>query len=408
MNNLVDILTEKESEWLDFKREFHDNNAKLLHDILCLSNAHYDGDRFLVFGVSDDKTIYGIENDLNRKTNAELHDFLRQINLNRIPKIELTFHQIEAHEVGIIRIFNVPEKPYFVRKDFQVGKFYVRAGVIYTRLSDTNIPHNDTAPEDHIERMWKERIEVKNIKALSLEEKFPVKLNHSREHVHKVLGEPDAIGWQLEQYYSEGIEISYDQHHDFVEGLTITHLPSGTAFEGTLFGIKLGDTFSKAKEVLGPPDFWGLSYENTSMAVWEIADTYVLIWIWSNKKRDNSVPFQQLGTIRSISYCNKKSLIGYNVLAAKAMEQIKRGEKPKEFEREDIQHIDIEDPLFDEPFELLGGKPAIMGGAEVWVGFPESKEVIAFWIYPLEWRYPVIRAVYKLTKESPEEDLESA
>ncbi len=67
MNDLQSITAQKESEWLDFKREFHSNNAKLLHDILCLSNALYDGDRFIVFGIANDKTIFGVENDPNKK-----------------------------------------------------------------------------------------------------------------------------------------------------------------------------------------------------------------------------------------------------------------------------------------------------------------------------------------------------
>jgi hypothetical protein len=93
--------------------------------------------------------------------------------------------------------------------------------VIYTRLGDTNIPRNETAPEDHIEIMWKEHFGLLNPKAISLEVDFPVKLDDTREHVLKVLGEPDTTGWQIEHYYSEGIEVSYDQHFDTVDGLIV-------------------------------------------------------------------------------------------------------------------------------------------------------------------------------------------
>lgn len=398
MNDLQNIITENESVWLDFKREFHTNTAKLLHDILCLSNAQYEGDRFIVFGVANDKSIFGVENDPNRKTNSDIHDFLRQVRLNKIPQVELTFHQINEHEIGFLKITNSPDKPYFITKDFQKDKFIVRNGVIYTRLSDTNIPSNDSAPEDHIERMWRERIEYKNIKSLSFEENFPVKLEDTMEHVLEVLGEPDGTGWRIAHYYSEGIEISYDQHYDFVDGVSIYHLPSGTAFEGTLFGIKLGDSFAKVKDSVGNPSYWGLCYQKSSVAVWEIDDKLLFVMIWSNKNHDDSIPFQQLGTVRTISYCNKKSFIGYNALVARAMEQIGRGEIPNDFEREDITitGIDLNSPLFQKEYELLGARPALMGGAEVLVGFTESKEVIAFWIYPLQWQYPVIRAIYNL------------
>lgn len=122
MNDLQEIIAQNESEWLDFKREFHTNTAKLLHDILCLSNAFYDGDRFIVFGVGDDKTIRGVESDPNRKTNADVHDFLRQMHLNKIPQVELTFHQLAGHEIGLLRIKNTPFKPYIIQRDFQRDK----------------------------------------------------------------------------------------------------------------------------------------------------------------------------------------------------------------------------------------------------------------------------------------------
>ena len=187
-----------------------------------------------------------------------------------------------------------------------------------------------------------------------------------------------------------------------MDGISIYYLPSGTAFEGTLLGIKLGDPFSKVKENLGNPLYWGLSYEKSSIAVWEFDEKLLLIRIWSNKNGDVSIPFQQLGTVRSISYCNQKSFIAYNALVARAIDQIGRGEIPKEFEHENISisGIELNSPIFQEEYELLGAQPAMFGGAEVLVGFPETKEVIAFWIYPLQWRYPVIRAIYKMENSS--------
>lgn len=241
MLNVHSLISRPESESIDFKRKFHENNAKLLHDILCLSNSFYDDDRFIVFGVGDDKTIHGIETDSKKKTNANLQDFLRQVHLNKIPQVELTFHQVDEHEIAVLRIMNSPKKPYFVRNDFREGKTIVRAGVIYTRLCDTNIPLNESAPEDHIEIMWRERFGLLKAGTLSLEEDFPVKIGDTRQRVLEMLGKPDATGWQIEQYYSEGIEITYDQHFDTVDGLIVYPLPAGTAFGGD----RLWDTFRR-------------------------------------------------------------------------------------------------------------------------------------------------------------------
>jgi Putative DNA-binding domain len=409
MNKLTNLIKERESEWLDFKKQFHENNAELLHDILCLSNAFYAGDRFLIFGIANDKSVCNIQNDPNKKTNADLQDFLRQINLNFIPKIELEFHELDGNEIGVLHIFNSPQKPHFVCKDFVKGKVKVRAGVIYTRLSDTNIPRNETSPDNHIEVMWKERLGLLNQKHISLEEHFPVKLDDSRKRVQEIFGEPDATGWQIEHYYSEGIEISYDQHSDMVDGLVVYHLPSGTAFEGTVFGIRLGDSFAKIKEILGRPAFWGLAYEKSSMAVWNIDKKLLVVEIWSNRNRDNTIPSQQLGTAKSIIYCNRKSFVGYNVIVVLAIEQIRLGKIPSQFERDDITLLNIElnDPIFSESYELLGAQASTIGGAEVWVGFTESKTLIKFWIYPLQRQYPVIRGIWKTSENANEVTIDS-
>ena len=46
-----------EAAHVDFKQEWHRNKAKLIHDILCLSNADYAGDRVLTRGMRVDSTI---------------------------------------------------------------------------------------------------------------------------------------------------------------------------------------------------------------------------------------------------------------------------------------------------------------------------------------------------------------
>ncbi len=411
MFDLQTLISQRESEWLDFKRQFHSNNAELLHDILCLSNSYHQGDRYIVFGVANDKTIRGVESDSHRKTNADLHDFLRQVHLNNIPQLELAFHQLDNHEIGLLRISDIPKKPFFLQRDFQAGKVVVRAGVVYTRLSDTNIPQNGTAPDDHIEIMWKERLQILTPKTISLEESLPIKLNDTRARVREVLGEPDGIGWQIEHYYSEGIELSYDQHFDTVDGFTVYPLPSGVAFEGTIFGIKLGDSFAQVKEAIGRPSYWGLAHENSSLAVWEIDDDKMLVVeLWSSKAGNHLVPSQQLGTVKSIAYSNRKSFIGYNAMVAIAIEQIRRGLIPSAFERPELTTLEpkLDSPIYAENYELLGARPALTGGAEVLVDFTESKTLIAFWIYPLEWRYPVIRAIYTIHPKGEEAKAKTA
>lgn len=196
-----------------------------------------------------------------------------------------------------------------------------------------------------------------------------------------------------------------------MDGLIVYPLPSGTAFEGTVFGIKLGDSFARVKEIVGRPSHWGLAYENSSIAVWEVDDKLLVVEFWrSANDKKTLLSSQQLGTVKSISYCNRKSFVGYNALVAIAIEQIKRGITPPAFEKEDILMIDVElnSPIFDEEYEMLGARPALGGGAEVIVGFVKSKIALAFWVYPLQWEYPVIRAIYKLGGASDTANAESS
>jgi hypothetical protein len=155
--NITKLIKEKESEYLDFKQQYHDSNVDLIHDILCLSNSYHEGDRYLVFGIDDSKKIIGVENDPKRKTSANIQDLLRQSNFNRIPTIRLENVKIENHEIDILTITNRPDKPFFLLKDKSDRGKTIRNGVIYTRLGDTNTPLKETSPEANIELMWRER-----------------------------------------------------------------------------------------------------------------------------------------------------------------------------------------------------------------------------------------------------------
>lgn len=165
--DINELFLKDESEFLDFKENFPSSTVKLIHDILCLANSHTDSDRYLVFGVKDDKTVCGIEDDPNKKTNADIQDLLRQSNFNKIPIVDLRLiDDVKGHTVGVIRIENSSNKPFYLIKDKSYERDLIRAGVIYTRLGDTNTPLKETAHEDNIELMWRERFGL-NLDAVS-------------------------------------------------------------------------------------------------------------------------------------------------------------------------------------------------------------------------------------------------
>lgn len=155
--NEIDFLNQSESEFLDFKQTFHSNNADLIHDILCMANSSHEGNRYLVFGISDNKEIIGID-EQEVILSHNLYDLFKNINLNRIPKIELRSTLINDKTIFFIEIHDLPNKPYFLLKDYHFQGRQVRAGVIYTRTGNTNTSISSTALDHEIEKMYLERL----------------------------------------------------------------------------------------------------------------------------------------------------------------------------------------------------------------------------------------------------------
>ena len=106
--DIESLIRQPESEALDRKQRHHADTLSLLHDILCLANAWTESDRYLVFGVADDRTIVGVESDANRRTGTNVQDLLRASRLNRIPTVSMLTLRQSGHELDILTIKNRP------------------------------------------------------------------------------------------------------------------------------------------------------------------------------------------------------------------------------------------------------------------------------------------------------------
>ena len=53
------IFLKQEGEYWDFKKEWHSNNADLLHDIICMSNNLTTEDGLIIIGI-DESNNYSI------------------------------------------------------------------------------------------------------------------------------------------------------------------------------------------------------------------------------------------------------------------------------------------------------------------------------------------------------------
>lgn len=160
INMLID--SKREGQYWDFKEEYHDNNASLLHDIICLANSLYKGNKYLIFGVSDPSTgcvLKNISNDSNRKNQVKFIDFIRAKDFagDIRPEIELHTININNIDIDVLIIFDKIQKPYYLKKDYMDKGKTVRANYIYTRSLDTNTPIDKSADIGLIEKMWRER-----------------------------------------------------------------------------------------------------------------------------------------------------------------------------------------------------------------------------------------------------------
>lgn len=157
------IRTKTEGQYWDFKELPHENKAALLHDILCLANTRHQGNRFLIFGVtdpSDGAKVVGLNSStLNRKTQQEYIDFLRSKSFagNIRPEIALHTLDIDGKEIDVLVIINHPLKPYYLSKFYQDDRKLLQGNAIHTRIGDTNTPINEAADLIHVEQMWRER-----------------------------------------------------------------------------------------------------------------------------------------------------------------------------------------------------------------------------------------------------------
>lgn len=163
------ISKKREGTYWDFKEKPYECLASLLHDIICLSNASHQGERYLIIGVEDGTgKIIGLnKNQDNRKTQGQYINFLSKqlfAGENR-PEIELEtiyVQGVKGDEIDVLVIYNHPLKPYYLTQDFRrscsKGKpKIIKANYIYTRVIDTNTPIDRSADIGIIEKMWKER-----------------------------------------------------------------------------------------------------------------------------------------------------------------------------------------------------------------------------------------------------------
>ena len=152
------IANKSEGDYWDFKQEWHKNNEKLLHDILCFANTIHDRDCYIIIGVSDIGEVIGV-NEEGRIKQAGILDLLSNTVFagDNVPEVKVDTIKIEGKEIDILTIFNSYNVPYYLKNK---SKKYsnIKEGYIYTRVGDKNTPISQNANIPQIEMLWKKRL----------------------------------------------------------------------------------------------------------------------------------------------------------------------------------------------------------------------------------------------------------
>ena len=164
------ISLKKEGDYWDYKEEWHDDNEKLIHDILNFANTEHNHDCYLIIGVTDDGEIVGL-NEEQQKEQANIIDTLRNCKFagDNVPLVKLEKIKIEGKSLDVLVILNSDRVPFYLRKTNKKHRA-IMAGFIYSRVGDTNTPISNNASVPSIEALWRKRfgINLTGLERLSL------------------------------------------------------------------------------------------------------------------------------------------------------------------------------------------------------------------------------------------------
>lgn len=190
------IESRREDDYYDFKQYWEENESEnknkdpksdLLHDIICMANNKHIGDSYIIFGV-EDKTynITGVENDINRKNQQQIIDFLKDKKFESgvRPQIELKTISLEGHLLDVLIVKESTDTPYYLTERFN----QVEAYHIYTRVGDTNTPKSKNADINYVEYLWKKRF----LLTVSPIRRIFYKLKYKEEWIEKYNEEKDC------------------------------------------------------------------------------------------------------------------------------------------------------------------------------------------------------------------------
>ncbi|MBN3098080.1 hypothetical protein H4F38_09975 [Pectobacterium brasiliense] len=230
----------------------------------------------------------------------------------------------------------------------------------------------------------------------------PFKIGMKITDVEKVIGEPQRVNFIAKSYFSHGIEINPDyENPDNVGGITVKTLPSGVMYKGKVDGIRLNTSFEEVKKNKGNPTYWGVESAKSSIAIWYENEMLTIVHFTPGK--------DEIWQSDSITYTKSASIVAYRAILLSVFQELKAGrvsqfaeelaerENTDFFKDNDLGLISLSSfsqQYLHLDYEFVLMKPAIGGGVELYLAFGEK--LLYFWIYPLAWEKPTVRAIIDL------------
>lgn len=139
------IGLQQEGEYWDFKKEWHQNKADLLHDIICMANNLSNQDGLIIIGVDEenDYSICDVINDPNRRKTQDIVSFLREKKFagGIRPTAYVQPVTLWKKTIDIIVIRNDRNTPYYLTEQYQG---------VYTSPLDELFERLEMREPDHI------------------------------------------------------------------------------------------------------------------------------------------------------------------------------------------------------------------------------------------------------------------
>lgn len=157
IKQIIDI--ERESSFLDYKKEIHNNNAELIKDLISLANNIEEKDGLLIFGVKD-KELFGVNQ-------VKFEEFIvgllegnrKKFASQKIPKIYIRTTVLSGKKLEIIIVKNSINTPFYLIEEYKCKnennekEVIIKPYEIYTR----NLSNKGLAFDYEIEKLWAKR-----------------------------------------------------------------------------------------------------------------------------------------------------------------------------------------------------------------------------------------------------------